>query len=198
MEKIHSTFKSKKFKQIVYVALIVTIIGWVIFRFAAVASENARYVFNASRNAADNGAPIESIVMTNKTGVIYEPLAIKNNRAYISGGRAKHFKAGQKIGNGKIVYVSKNIDLDTGMFVVKTTGVDDGLQFAEFVADGFFIPLYAIKNNTVYVAENNIAVARDIQIARQDSENAYIASGINDGDIVILSNVHAGDKVKVK
>lgn len=198
MEKIHSTFKSKKFKQIVYVALIVTIIGWVIFRFAAVASENARYVFNASRNAADNGAPIESIVMTNKPGVIYEPLAIKNNRAYISGARAKHFKTGQKIGNGKIVYVSKNIDLDTGMFVVKTTGVDDGLQFAEFVADGFFIPLYAIKNNTVYVAENNIAVARDIQIARQDSENAYIASGINDGDIVILSNVHAGDKVKVK
>ena len=61
MEKIQQTIKSKKFKQIFYAALIITLIGWVIFRFAAVASENARYVFNASRVAADQGAPIETL-----------------------------------------------------------------------------------------------------------------------------------------
>lgn len=198
MEKIQQTIKSKKFKQIFYAALIITLIGWVIFRFAAVASENARYVFNASRVAADQGAPIETLVVTNETGVLYEPLAVKNNRAYVSGTRADKFRAGQKVGNGKIVSVSKNIDLDTGMIVVRTSGVDDGLHFAEFSANGYFVPLYAIKNNTVYIVDKNTAVARNVDIKRQDSENAYIVSGLQDGDVVILSHVNAGDKVKVK
>jgi hypothetical protein len=125
-------------------------------------------------------------------------LAIKNNRAYVTAERAKKLKPGQKVGQGKITYVSNNIDLDTGMFLVRTSGVENGLQFAEFTANGFFIPLYAIQNNTVFIAENNIAVARDIEIVNQDSENAYIVSGLNDGDIIILSNVNAGTKVKVK
>ena len=84
------------------------------------------------------------------------------------------------------------------MFVVRTSGVADGLQMAEFTVNGHFVPLYAITENTVYVAENGVAVARNVKIARQDSENAYIESGLNDGDIVILSSVHAGDKVQLK
>ena len=31
----------------------------------------------------------------------------------------------------------------------------------------------------------------------EDAENAYIKSGLNDGDIVILSRVKSGEKVKV-
>ena len=184
MNKIQQTIKTKKFKKIISIAFIATMVGWVLFRFAAVASENARYVFNASRNAIEHGMPIETLVLT-------------NNRAYVSAERAKKLKPGQKVGNGKIVFVSKNIDLDTGMFLVKTQGVENGLQFAEFTADGFFIPLYAIKNNTVFVVENNTAVARNIEITHQDSETAYITSGVKDGDIVILSNVNAGNKVKI-
>ena len=179
-------------------ALVVILVAWVIFRFVVIASENNRNVFNASRNAMVNGVPVETLVAKNKSGVIYEPLTIKNNRAYVTAGRARKLKAGQNVGNGKITYVSKNIDLDTGMFVIKTKDVENGLQFAEFVADGFFVPLYAIKNNSVFVVENNVAVAHDIEIANQDSENAYIVSGLNDGDVVILSNVNAGTKVKVK
>jgi hypothetical protein len=198
MEKIQKTINSKKFKQIFSVALIITIVGWVVFRFAAVASENARYVFNASRVAADQGAPIETLVVTNKNGILYEPLAVKNNRAYVTGARAAKLRAGQKVGDGAIKYVSKNLDLDTGMFLVRTTGVNDGLHFAEFSADGFFVPLYAIKNNTVFIVDNNVASPRTVEVVRQDSENAYIVSGLNDGDVVILSNVNAGDKVKVK
>ena len=49
----------------------------------------------------------------------------------------------------------------------------------------------------IFIAEKNIAVARDIEIVNQDSENAYIKSGLNTGDIVILSNVQSGDKVKI-
>ncbi len=198
MEKIQRTLATKMFKKIMYISLIAILVGWVIFRFAAVASENARYVFNASRVAADSGAPVMALEMTKTSGVLYEPLAVKNNRAYVSGDRVARLKAGQKIGNGKIVSVSSGLDYDTGMFVVRTSGVSDGLQFAEYQAMGYFIPLYAISNNTVMVEKNGVAQARQIEIARQDSENAFIASGISDGDIVILSAVDAGTKVQIK
>ncbi|MFQ6702817.1 MAG: hypothetical protein ACLRFO_01265 [Alphaproteobacteria bacterium] len=198
MEKIQRTLAAKKFKKITYIALVAILAGWVIFRFAAVASENARSVFNASRVAADTGLPVMAIEMSNKGGTLYEPLAVKNNRAYVSGARAKNLRAGQKVGNGKIVSVSSNIDYDTGMYVVRTSGVADGLQMAEFNATGHFVPLYAITDGTVYVAENGIATARNVEIARQDSENAYIKSGLRNGDVVILSSVRAGDKVQIK
>jgi hypothetical protein len=83
------------------------------------------------------------------------------------------------------------------MYLVRTSGVSDGLHFAEFTADGIFVPLYAVSNNTVFVVNDGAATIREIKIARQDSENAYIASGLKSGDIVILSKVNAGDKVKL-
>jgi hypothetical protein len=198
MEKLQDTINSKRFKHIMHAVLAMLMIGWVVFRFGAVASENARYVFNASRVAADVGMPVYTVNMENKKGVLYEPLAIKNNRAYVTGDRAENLCAGQRVGSGEIVSVSRNIDLDTGMFVVRTRGVEDGLHYAEFTANGFFVPLYAIRDNTVFVVQNGIAVARDITIARQDSETAYIASGLNAGDVVILSSVNAGDKVSIQ
>ena len=197
MEKIQNTIKTKKFKHACYIVMVAILVGWVVFRFAAVASENARYVFNASRVAADQGVPIESVVATMQNGVLYEPLSVKNNRAYVAGERSSKLRPGQRVGDGKITYVSKNIDFNTGMFLVRTSGVSDGLHFAEFSADGYFIPLYAISDGVVYVADNGVATAKQIEIVRQDSENAYISSGLTDGDIVILSKVNPGEKVKV-
>ena len=197
MEHVKKTIGNNKFKKAMYIALMAVMVGWVIFRFAAVASENTRFVFNASRIAADVGMPVETITMAATDGVLYEPLAVKNNRAYVSGNRASHLRSGMRIGDGKIVSVSKNLDLESGMFVVRTSGVDDGLHYAEFTVNGHFVPLYAISDGAVFVSENGVAVARSVLIARQDSENAYIKSGLKDGDIVILSRVHSGDKVKV-
>ena len=198
MEKIQTTMATKKFKKIAYISLVAILAGWVIFRFAAVASENARYVFNASRVAADKGAPVLTIEMSSAPGTLYEPLAVKNNRAYVSAARAQKLRAGQKIGDGKITSVSSNIDYDTGMYIVRTAGVSDGLQMAEFTTTGHFVPLYAITDGSVFVIENGVATVRNVNVARQDSENAYIASGLRDGDIVILSSVRAGDKVQMK
>ena len=197
MDKIEKTIRSKKFKHAFFIALVAIMAGWVIFRFAAVASENARFVFNASRSAADVGLPIESVTVQVASGTLYEPLSVKNNRAYVSAERASKLHVGQKIENGKITHVSNSIDLNTGMYLVRTTGVSDGLHFAEFTKDGIFIPLYAISNNSVLVVGNGTAVVREIKIMRQDSENAYVASGLNSGDVVILSKVNAGDKVKL-
>ena len=86
-----------KLKKVTYVALIAILIGWVIFRFAAVASENARNVFNASRVAMDVGAPVTVVEMRRRDAALYEPLAVKNNRAYVSGERAAKLRSGQKI-----------------------------------------------------------------------------------------------------
>ena len=198
MERIQKTIRGNKFKKIMYIALVAVLAGWVVFRFAAVASENARYVYNASRVAADIGLPIEALEIVASDGVLYEPISVKNNRAYVTGNRASKLRAGQRVGDGKIVSVSKKLDLETGMFLVRTSGVADGLHYAEFAVNGYFVPLYAISNGTVMVAENGIAVPRSVNIARQDSENAYVESGLTDGDIVILSRVNPGDKVKVQ
>ena len=198
MEKIQIAMATIKFKKIAFISLVTVLLGWVIFRFAVIASENARFVFNASRVAADTGLPVMAIEMSKETGTLYEPLAVKNNRAYVSGARAKNLRAGQRVGDGKIVSVSSNIDYDTGMYVVRTSGVADGLQMAEFNATGHFVPLYAITDGTVYVVENGVATARNVEILRQDSETAYIKSGLRNGDVVILSSVRAGDKVQIK
>ena len=198
MEKIQIAMATKKFKKIAFISLVTVLLGWVIFRFAVIASENARFVYNASRVSADTGTPVMAIKMSNTSGTLYEPLAVKNNRAYVSASRASKLRAGQKVGDGKIVSVSSNIDYNTGMYVVRTSGVADGLQMAEFNVDGHFVPLYAITDGTVYVVENGVAVARSVEIARQDSENAYIKSGLKNGDVVILSSVRAGDKVQIK
>ncbi len=197
MDKVQQAIRSKKIKHMFFIALVVIMVGWVIFRFTAFASENARYVFNASRVAADVGLPVESVTVQKSSGTLYEPLSVKNNRAYVSAERASKLRTGQKIENGKITYVSKSIDLGTGMYLVRTSGVSDGLHYAEFTTDGIFVPLYAISDNSVFVVKDNIAVQRDIKIARQDSENAYVESGLNTGDIVILSKVQSGIKVKL-
>ena len=197
MDKVQQAIRSKKIKHMFFIALVVIMVGWVVFRFTAFASENARYVFNASRVAADVGLPVESVTVQKSSGTLYEPLSVKNNRAYVSAERASKLRTGQKIENGKITYVSKSIDLGTGMYLVRTSGVSDGLHYAEFTTDGIFVPLYAISDNSVFVVKDNIAVQRDIKIARQDSENAYVESGLNTGDIVILSKVQSGIKVKL-
>ncbi len=197
MDKIQKVLQKKKFKHAFFIALVAIMTCWVIFRFAEFSAENRRYVFNASRVAMDVGIPVETMTVQVAQGTLYEPLDVKNNRAYVSGERAEKLRAGQKIENGKITYVSKSLDLNTGMLLVRTSGVSNGLHFAEFTTDGIFVPLYAIADNSVFVVENGVAVARDVVIARQDSENAYIKSGLNTGDIVILSNVQSGDKVKI-
>lgn len=197
MEKIAENLKSKKMKQFFTILLIAVLAGWVVFRFAGVASENSRHVFNAARVAADQGAPVEVITITRTDGILREPISVKNNRALVSGARVGKLHAGQKIGEGKITSVSRKIDYDTGMHIVRTSGVSDGLQFAEVPGHGFFIPVSAIENGTVMVVDNGVADIRTVTVSDQDATMAYITDGLNDGDKVILSNVKAGEKVKV-
>ena len=199
MKKLKDTFASEKFKKWTYVFLAIVLVFWVGYRFYVIASENSRVVYNAMRVASDAGVPVSVISVSKTRDVVREPIAVRNNRAYVSGANARQLRVGQSVDNGQIVSVSGGVDFDTGMYVVKTRGVSDGLHYVEFSGNGYFIPAYAVNNdNTVLVIdENGIATSRAVRVARQDSNTAYITDGLTDGDIVILSHVDAGTKVKI-
>jgi len=200
IEKIEQTLKNlntPKNKKIIYRTLVVLAVLLVGYRFYSVERENSFKVFNIIRNNMKNGTPVEVIKMEKTNGVLLEPLTIKNNRAYVSGARISVFKPGQKIGDCKIVSVSQNIDLDTGMHIIRTAKCKDGLQYVEKEKNGFYIPVSAIRGNIVYVIDNGVARAREIVIADRDAQNALIKSGISEEDIVILSNVTDNEKIKI-
>ena len=144
-----------------------------------------------------NGTPVKLLKIETTKGVLLEPITIKNNTAFVSGARVAMFKVGQKVGNCKIVSVSSKIDLDTGMYLIKTSKCHDGLQYVEKQNNGFYVPVSAVHGNSVYVENNGVANVREIVIADMDAQNALIKSGLNDGDIVILSNILENEKIKI-
>ena len=198
IENIVKKLKTRKSKNVIYTIIISLIVAVFVYRFWSVSNENNFEVFNIVRNNAQNGVPVRVMEMEKTDGILYEPLTIKNNRAFVSGVRLSAFKAGQKVGNCKIVSVSHNIDLDTGMHVIRTSGCADGLQYAENVKNGFYVPVSALNGNAVFVVENGIAQSREVVIENRDLENALIKSGINAGDVVILSSVQNGEKIKIE
>ncbi len=198
IENIVKKLKTRKSKSVIYTILFVLVAFAFAYRFWAVSMENNFDVFNIIRNNEQNGVPSYVLDMQKTDGILYEPITIKNNRGFVSGARLPLFKSGQKIGDCKIVSVSHNIDLDTGMHIVKTSGCKNGLQYAEIKKNGFYVPVSALHGNAVYVLEDGIAVLREVIIENRDTQNALIKSGLNAGDIVVLSNIHDGEKVKIE
>lgn len=198
LQQLMEQLKQPRARKIMSIGLIAVLVLWVVFRFTMIGIENARSVYNAARVAETDGVPVVVQQIERTSGVLREPIAVKSNRAYVASGRAHKFGAGQHVAGGVIVSVSPDIDLDSGMHVVRTRGVADGLQYAEFRATGHFVPVYAVNNGVVMVADGDIARARDVVVARQDADNALISSGLNDGDVVILTRVSDGEKIQVK
>ena len=197
IENIVKKLKTRKSKNIIYcvvVGILVLVFG---YRFYAVARERGSDVFNIARNNIENGTPVNVLTASETDGVLYEPLTIKNNRGYVSGARVNTFKSGQKLGDCKIVSVSHNIDLDTGMHIIKTDKCSDGLQYVEIAYRGFFIPVSAVRGNTVYGVDSGVARSRDIVILNRDLQNVLVKSGLQKDDIVILSDVKDGEKIKI-
>ncbi len=197
-EQLKTWSKRPRNKKRIYAVLVLIVVLWVIGRFAMVAAENRLFVFNPARAAADSGQIVEVIEVKNTSGVLTEPVTVKANRAMVSSGRVGVLKPGQKIGDGVIVSVSRGIDLDTGMHTVRTRGVSDGMNYAEYEMHGFFVPAYAVVGSDVFVVDGGRAVRRHVNVARTDADTAVIVDGLRDGDMVILSRVGDGVKVKIK
>lgn len=198
IEQIIKKLKTRESKNIIYAIIVIAIVSVFAYRFYMVSQENNFDVFNIIRNNMDNGTPVEVLQIQKTNGVLLEPLTIKDNTAYVSGARISNFHVGQKIGNCKITALSRGIDLDTGMHVIKTSKCSDGLQYVEKEKNGFYVPMSAIHGNAVYVVNNGIAQIREIVIADRDAQNALIESGLQEGDQVILSNVKNGEKIKTE
>ena len=198
IEEIVKKLKTRKSKNILYTLFVCVVVACFGYRFYSVSTENNFNVFNIIRDNMENGLPVDVLNIRETEGVLFEPLTIKNNTAYVSGARINDFKVGQKIGNCKIVSVSKNIDLDTGMHIIKTSKCDDGLQYAENKKVGFYVPVSALYGSSVYVLNNGVAQIRNVVIENRDAQNALIKSGLNNGDIVILSHVQDNQKVKIE
>lgn len=197
-KKIRKAAHRPRNKKIFYALCALVVVLWVMFRFAVIGAQNRLVVYNPARAALTDGVPVTVINMEPRNDILRTPIMVRRNRAYVAAERAQRLRAGQKIGNGTIASVSQNIDLDTGMYVVQTNGVADGLQFAEFNVNGFFVPVYALDGDALFVVRDGVATRIHVKVAGQDSDKALIKSGLNTGDVVILTRVADGVRVQVK
>lgn len=187
------TIQNKK-KLYIYIVTIICVAF--VFRFVKVAIERYEKILCPQREFIENGKKVEVLEIKKQNNFIKVPLTIKNNIAYIPQNKLNLFFKNQKIENGgEIVVVNKNLDLDTGMYILKTKNVTDGLNYALIYKDGIFIPTDSIDENKVYVKENNKAVVKNINIIMRD-ENIALIEGLEEGDILIISKIQDGEKVK--
>lgn len=184
------------YKKIIYIVTALSFVGWAGYRIYVINTENNRVVFNSERDAEKNGLSVSTLTVHKRIDFLYEPLVVKNNIAYVSADRVSKFTIGQNVDNGIIVSISRNIDLDSGMHIIKTSGQTNGLHYAKIQRNGIFVPIDAISDSSVMVSENGIVSKRAIIISDQDSKQALVSSGLNEGDIVILSPVQIGRKIK--
>lgn len=193
-------FDDKKVKKNLYTAVLVALIIWFVYRFVMVAIESRMTVFNPVRDANKNGTPVETITVKKQDGVVNMPIAIKNNRAYVSGRVRAKLRAGQKIADGGAVAgVSNSIDYDSGMYVVQTRGANDGVQNVQIPCSGYFVPVYAVRGAAVMIAKDGThAHSQNVAVTAQDSDMACISAGVQDGDVVILSKVSNNQKVNIQ
>lgn len=195
-QKIVAAARTPRGKKIMYMICAGVLVCWVLYRFIMIGITGRQVVFNVARAAAVDGVPVEFVVAHAADGVVRTPVAVRGNVARVSGATASQLRSGMKIGGGEITSVSNNIDLDTGLYVVRMRGAADGLQFAEYRGHGFFVPAYAVRDGAVMVVNDGVAARRDVVVSRMDNDVAMISSGLNDGDMVILSNVPAGTRVR--
>lgn len=189
--------KTRTAKIIFLILLGVIVVGWFAYRFAVVSYERNLPVVNVTRINLENGTPVVVNEIKYKKDFLYEPLNVKYNRAYVSGARIKSFKAGQSLGSCNIVSVSNNIDLNTGMHVIQTNNCKDGLLYVKIPYEGLFVPSSAVFGNVVYVVNGDKAEVRKVDVVARDLQNVLVKSGIQDGDVVIMSTVQDGQKIKV-
>jgi len=190
-------------KKIIYTLVIVAIGAIVAYRIVQINRENSREIFNVARETNVVGVSVETMTAETKTGALREPVVVKNGKSFVSGARIHKFKIGQRLIHaadieshaGRVITVSRNIDLDTGLFAVKTSS-PDGNFFAEIEYTGIFVPLFAISSDKIMISEFGVATEKPIKIIASDADNAVV-SGLSNGDIIILTKVENRTKIKM-
>ena len=175
--------------KIILAAVAAVVAMLVAYRAVQISIENSRTVFNIARAHETYGTPVETITVKTQTGHLREPVAVRGGRIHVSGARIGRFSVGQQLsGGGRITSVSNRIDLDTGLFVLRTTGAPNGNHFVLMEHSGIFLPLAAVRDSTVMISQNGIAVPRDVMVIASDAETTVVR-GLLDGEVVILTDV---------
>ena len=188
-------------KKIIFISIALIIGAIVTYRVIDISAENSREIFNAARVAQTAGVPVDTMTAEIKTDMLREPIVVKNGKAFVSGARLNRFKINQRLicvderTAGRIISVSRNIDLNTGLFAVKTSS-PNGNFFTEIEYTGVFLPLSAVSDSVVMVSENGIATPKTVKIIATDTDRVVVNS-LEGGEIVILTKVEVGTKVKV-
>ncbi|MCL1786012.1 MAG: hypothetical protein FWG39_02580 [Alphaproteobacteria bacterium] len=171
------------------------VVGIVATRIAGISNENSRVVYNAARAWDKDGAPVETMFAKTSSDTLREPVAVRRGRIYVSGARVHKFDVGQKLsGGGTITSVSKKIDLDTGLYVMRTNAAS-GNHFVEIPHTGVFVPLYAIHNDAVMVVKDDMSAAKRVTIVASDAERAVV-KGLVPGDEIILTKISENVKIR--
>jgi hypothetical protein len=144
------------------------------YRIQKLREEGIRNVNNIVRIHKEKGRPREYAVAKETTDFLEEPLFVQNGRALVSAGRIRMFSVGQKIkdSDSRITYVSQDVDLDTGMFIVGVSGNITGSVMVLRKYTGFFLPIDAVLPNGA-------------KLIAADNER-MVASGLSDGDVVTI------------
>lgn len=190
-------FQRPRVRRVTFIVLAAILALWVVYRFAAYYAMQRQTVFNATRIAATDGAPVRAVTATRANGVLRMPVAVRGNVARVSAAAVRSLKPGMKIGDGTITSVSGSVDYDTGLYVVRTRGVADGVNMAEIAVNGYWVPVYAVRDGVVLVVNEGVAAARPVRIGGSDATHAVITSGVADGDVIITSSVADGARVRV-
>jgi hypothetical protein len=161
-------------KKIIALVSIVLAVGVTGYRINKIRQEGSERINNIVRIHEKNGAPKDHIIVTKTTDVLLEPLYVEKGRALVSKSRINKFSVGQKVKgtSSKIVSVSNNINLDSGMFVIIISPAISGNVMIEKEYTGFFVPLDSDLPNGVKV------IAKDA--------NRMVVIGLNDGDKVVV------------
>jgi hypothetical protein len=143
-------------------------------RIQSLRDEARRSVNNVVRIQREKGIPREYAVAKKTTDFLEIPLFVQNGRALVGASQVGKFAAGQKIKGSRhvITSVSKNIDLDTGMFVIRVSGNITGNFLVLSRYTGYFLPADAVLPPGAKI------IARDA--------GRIVAVGLRDGDEVVV------------
>ena len=160
-------------KAIIFSSVLVLALA-VSYRIREIRREGLQTVNNIARIHAERGVPRDYITVNRTTDFLEEPLFIQNGRALVSTGRINRFAVGQEIkgANATITSISRNIDLDTGMFVVRVSRNITGNFIVLRRFTGFFLPHEADLPKGARV------VARDM--------SRMVVTGLQNGDKVVV------------
>ncbi|MDR3208373.1 MAG: virulence-associated V antigen [Rickettsiales bacterium] len=144
------------------------------YRIQKLREEGVRHVNNIVRIHKEKGSPHEYVVAEKTTDFLEEPLFVQNGRALVSADRVHMFSTGQKIKDkdANITFVSRDIDLDTGMFIVRVSGNITGNVMALREYTGFFLPVDAV-------------LPAGAKVVAKDNQRMVVA-GLKDGERIVI------------